>query len=189
MSESPPQSPHSISSNEDNNGINTFGEHSTSTLVLVHDEDDNEANPLTFSDEEDDEGMAFDAGNNDDEQALPSTVVFGYFLSPCLKLGAMLTLSSQAPLKISIPSLVLFALLSAFSRQIWFLLARYVRKPDAGTMSIQAFARGQRKESVRATLRNISWSFSSAIRLLLSAVYLRGACVCSPTLNLVLISN
>lgn len=170
---SPPQSPFSISSNEDDNGINTFGEHSTSTLVLVH-EDDGETNPLTYSDEDDDEDMAFDANDND-EQALPSVVVFGYFLSPCLKLGAMLTLSSQAPLKISVPSLVLFALLSAFSRQIWFLLARYVRKPDAGTMSIQAFARAQKKVSVRVSLRNVSRTFSSAVRLLLSAVYLRGA--------------
>jgi len=171
---SPPQSPRSLSSNEDQDDINTFGEHSTSTLVLVH-EGDNEASPLTYSDDDEEEGdVAFDIDDNT-EQALPSAVVFGYFLAPCLKLGAMLTLSSHAPLKTSAPSLVLFALLSAFSRQIWFLLARYVRKPDAGTMAVQAFVRGQRKVSMRVVVRNVSRAFSSVTRLLLSAVYLRGA--------------
>lgn len=158
-------------------GINTLGERSTSTLVLVHDAqeplDDEDYEPLSFANEAEHTNVV--ENDESDATALAPSVVFGHLLAPSLKLGAMLILSGQADLKVSIPSLVLFALLSAFARQIWFLLARYVRRPDVGSMVSEAFARGPRREGTRQLLRAISNFGSSVTRLLLSAVYLRGA--------------
>ena len=104
---------------------------------------------------------------------LPPSVVFGYFLSPCLKLGAMLVLSSQASLKVSVPALAVFSFLSIFSRQIWFLLARYVKKSDVGDIVAEAVARGRRKAEVRSFTRTVSRIASGLVRLLLATLYLR----------------
>ena len=49
---------------------------------------------------------------------LSSTSVFLYLLSPYLKLGATLLPNVDLPLKFGLPALFVFAVLSAFARQI-----------------------------------------------------------------------
>jgi len=163
------------------NDINNFGERSTSSLVLVHNENDasdDEEEPLIYGGEADD-AENFIENDDSDATALAAPVVFGHILAPSLKLGAMLILSSQAALKVTVPSLIVLALLSAFARQIWFLLARYVRSPDVGTIVSEAFARGPRREGTRRMLRVVSRAGSAVMRLLLAVVYLRGEYVTS----------
>jgi hypothetical protein len=59
---------------------------------------------------------------------LLSTIVLLYLLAPHLKLGAVDLPNSSLPLKFGLPALLLSALASAFARQIWYMLARYLRK-------------------------------------------------------------
>lgn len=146
---------------------------STSALVLVHDEEDGGVG--SFSDDEDggESPTHMVDTRTVPEFALPPSVVFGYFLSPCLKLGAMLILSSQTELKISLPALFIFSFLSVFARQIWFLLARYTRKNKLEDIMLAAFARDRSWERTRSTMKAVTRFGSGAVRLLVSVMYLK----------------
>ena len=146
---------------------------STSALVLVHDEED--VTTGSFSDDED--GGESPTHMVDTltatEFALPPSVVFGYFLSPCLKLGAMFVLSSQEALKKSLPALFVFLFLSVFARQIWFLLARYTRKNKVEDIMLAAFARDRSYERTRSSIKSTTRFGSGTVRLLVSVMYLK----------------
>ncbi|KAL5524570.1 hypothetical protein ACEPAF_9710 [Sanghuangporus sanghuang] len=148
-----------------------LSDHSTSALILVHESEDEEQS-FVIADGED---IPEDVSTPGDD--LSPSVAFGYFLSPHLKLGSMLVLSSQAPLKLSIPVLLVFAFLSAFSRQIWFLSARYIR-PDLNEIVAEAVARGRGKERQRSIAKALSCVLSAVMRILLATVYLKGAISC-----------
>lgn len=173
---SPSDSASSLNSPGDSrpNGA-SLGQHSTSALILVHDTD-HEEDGYGLSDEEDEEDMVAEevSGPASTELMLSPSVVFGYLLSPCLKLGAMLVLSSQAPVSVSLPSVLVFSLLSAFSRQIWFLLARYTRKSDIGDIFAEAFLSRYGHDNLRALVKGGSRCLSSAQRVLLATVYMKG---------------
>ena len=172
----------SHSSNSNRPSRTSLGQHSTSALVLVPNDDDDELS-LSFSDDEDqDEGEMLVREHTAHEPALPTSVVFTYLLAPCLKLGAILILCSQASLKFLLFSLVTFALLAIFARQIWFLLTRYVRKSDLGDIVADAVAkgRGTKKEKVRNFIKSATHFLGIFLRLLLVIVYLRGAS-CTPS--------
>ncbi|KAH8114703.1 hypothetical protein DFH11DRAFT_1764888, partial [Phellopilus nigrolimitatus] len=148
-----------------------LGLRSTSALILVHERDD-EDNAFAFSDE-DSESLVED--NSPPELIIPPSIAFGYFLAPCLKLGAMLILSSQAPLKISLPALLVFSFLSVFSRQVWFLLARYVRKSDVADIVAEAVSRNRDKDRLKSFVRSATRFGSGTVRILLATVYIKGA--------------
>jgi hypothetical protein len=101
------------------------------------------------------------------------SLVFLYLLSPYLKLGALFLPNTQLPLKYGIPPLLIFAVLSAFSRQIWYMLARYTRKADLEDIILATFARGRGKESQRGWLRAIVRGGTGTLRILLAFIYLR----------------
>lgn len=140
---------------------------STSALIRVHGPQDEDS--FEFSDGDDQH-----EDNSTPEVILSPSHVFGYILSPYLKLGAMLILSSQSPLKGSLPALFVFAFLAAFSRQIWFLLARYVGKTDIGDIVAEAVARGHGKEGVRTIAKSSARILAGVERILLATVYLKG---------------
>lgn len=157
-------------------GESDESQRSTSALILVHDNEEgsDDDNSFEFSEEDD----AFDKSDEPGLILTPS-LVFNYFLSPCLKLGAMLILSSQASLKISLPALLIFAFLSVFARQIWFLMARYTRRTDVGDIVAEAFGRRRNQASrFKSTVRTVSRFFSGLVRMLLSVVYLKGMRSC-----------
>jgi len=77
------------------------------------------------------------------------------------------------PLKYSIPVIIFFAMLSAFSRQIWYMLARYFRATDMDAVILDVFARGRHKESLRDILWGITRLGTGALRLLIASIYLR----------------
>ena len=135
MSSSPRPSTSSASSGRSSP---VHGFDSSAALILVPDTEDSAANtPFSISsddeyDSDDDSGVG---GTADRLQAsafppLSSVSVFLYLLSPFLKLGALLLPNADLPLKVAIPALLFFAGLAAFTRQIWYMLARYIRRAD-----------------------------------------------------------
>ncbi|KAJ7625343.1 hypothetical protein DFH06DRAFT_1058755 [Mycena polygramma] len=146
---------------------------SSTALILVHD-DEEPSSPFDFPDDDEDvpESPEFEIRRSFSPPMAPS-LVFLYLLSPYLKLGALFLPNTQLPLKFGIPPLLIFAVLSAFSRQIWYMLARYMRKADLEDIVLDAFARGRGKERQRAWLRAIVRGGTGTLRVLLAFIYLR----------------
>ncbi|KAJ6462013.1 hypothetical protein C8R47DRAFT_101020 [Mycena vitilis] len=146
---------------------------SSTALILVHD-DEEPSSPFDFPDDDEDvpESPEFEIRRSFSPPMAPS-LVFLYLLSPYLKLGALFLPNTQLPLKFGIPPLLIFAVLSAFSRQIWYMLARYMRKADLEDIILDAFARGRGKERQRAWLRAIVRGGTGTLRVLLAVIYLR----------------
>lgn len=152
---------------------------SSAALILVHDQDE-PSSPFEFTDDEDDQG--------DDEQLvspmfevrksavfppLPPSLVFLYLLVPYLRLGALNLPYSQLPLKYGLPALLLLALASVYARQIWYMLARYLRKANMADVLLDTFARGRGKERQRDIIRAVVRVATGVVSTLLSVIYLR----------------
>ncbi|KAJ7367175.1 hypothetical protein DFH08DRAFT_729664 [Mycena albidolilacea] len=146
---------------------------SSTSLILVHD-DEEPSSPFDFPEDDEDvpESPDFEIRRPFSPPMAPS-LVFLYLLSPYLKLGALFLPNTQLPLKYGIPPLLVFAVLSAFARQIWYMLARYMRKADLEDIILDAFARGRGKERQRGWLRAIVRGGTGTLRVLLAFIYLR----------------
>jgi hypothetical protein len=151
---------------------------SSAALILVHDRDE-PPSPLDFTDEE---------GNGEEDDAispifevrqsavfppLSPTTVFLYLLAPYLKFGALDLPNSRLPLKFGLPALLLFALASVFARQIWYMLARYLRKADMTEVLLDTFAKGRGKERQRTAIRILIRFGTGTLSMLVAITYLR----------------
>ncbi|KAF8130425.1 hypothetical protein K438DRAFT_1923198 [Mycena galopus ATCC 62051] len=149
---------------------------SSTSLILVHD-DEEPSSPFDFGSENEDDEDIPDSPDFEIRRPycppMAPSLVFLYLLSPYLKLGALFLPNTQLPLKYGIPPLLIFAVLSAFSRQIWYMLARYTRKADLEDIILATFARGRGKESQRGWLRAIVRGGTGTLRILLAFIYLR----------------
>ncbi|EEB95915.1 hypothetical protein MPER_05040, partial [Moniliophthora perniciosa FA553] len=144
------------SASDDSDGLHAVD--STSHLVLVHDDDD-----------EDDNLFDFDEGENEqtDSQFQVGSPEVGF---PCNFPNVGI------PLKFGLPALFLFAFLSAFARQIWFMLGRHIRKDDLVDAVVDVFARSRRRMNRRRqVIRSIVQLGTGVLRILLAIVYLRVA--------------
>lgn len=172
-----PRSTSSTSSEASSRGSSPVltGLDSSSALILVHDSEDSNI-PFDFSsdDEDDDHSPQFEV-RRASVTPLGPPVVFLYLLSPYLKLGALFLPHTSLPLKYGLPSLFAFAGLSAFARQIWYMLAQYMRAADLEDVILDAFARGRGKERHRSILRSTVRVGTGALRVLLATTYLRRA--------------
>lgn len=153
---------------------------SSAALILVHD-DEEEGLEEQFD-------MSDDEGGDDDIVSpvyevkrtsippLPPLSVFVYLLSPYFKLGALSILSSaeSIPVKYSLPALFSFTILSAFSRQLWYLLARYMRKPDVMELVCDTFAKSRGKERQRRVIRKSVKLSTALVNSLLAIAYIHG---------------
>ncbi|KAH6917429.1 hypothetical protein BKA70DRAFT_334599 [Coprinopsis sp. MPI-PUGE-AT-0042] len=151
---------------------------SSAALILVHD-DEEEGLEEQFD-------MSDDEGGEDDIVSpvyevkrtsippLPPLSVFVYLLSPYLKLGALSILSSaeSIPVKYSLPALFGFTILSAFSRQLWYLLARYMRKPDVMELVCDTFAKARGKERQRRIIRKTVKISTALVNSVLAIAYI-----------------
>jgi len=149
---------------------------STSALILLPDEQDS-GSPFDFSDEDDDGDEPLEATTRT-ASSIPSlspSTVFLYLLSPYLSLGALLLPSTFTPLKYGLGAMVLFAALSVFVRQIWYMLARYMRTTSMEDVIVDAFARGRGKEKPRRVLKGLIRFSTGSLRALLAAMYLQDA--------------
>lgn len=146
---------------------------SSAALVLIHDSEDSEC-PFEFSDEDEDyEPLDAQHRSTSSVPALSPSTTFVYFLSPYLSLGALLLPGTVLPLKYGLGALILFALLSAFVRQIWYMLARYMRNLSMEEVIVDALARGRGKEKRRSVLRSLVRLGTGFLRVVLAAMYLR----------------
>lgn len=152
---------------------------SSAALILVHDSEDS-SSPFEFSDDEDgrdedDELVSpmFELRDSAVFPPLPPSLVFLYLLSPYLRLGALNLPYSNLPLKFGLPALLLSALGSVFARQIWYMLARYLRKAKVVDILLDTFARGRGKEQRRALLRAATRTVMRMMSVLMSIIYLR----------------
>lgn len=148
-------------------------------LVLVPDDESPPSSPyFEFSDEDDEDPddlyPPLDRLRASAIPPLPHSLVFLYMLAPCAKLGAFLVPAGDLPLKIGIPALIFFSVLSGFARQIWYMLARYVGKADMEDVLLDTFARGRGREEARTYLRYIVRTSTGVFRILLATMYLRG---------------
>ncbi|THH09292.1 hypothetical protein EW146_g8724 [Bondarzewia mesenterica] len=132
---------------------------SSAALILVQDDgDDPSSTPFDFSSDDDladDFSAHLDRVKASPIPPLPPTLIFLYLLTPFLKLGPMFMPSTEVLLAHSIPALLLFAFFAACSRQLWYMLAKYVHKADLEEVMLDAFARGRGKERRRRALRLI----------------------------------
>ncbi|KAJ3937572.1 MAG: hypothetical protein NXY57DRAFT_980726 [Lentinula lateritia] len=156
---------------------------SSSALILVHDdeEEDPDVNyAQDLEDVEDDGDSPYLGITRPYVQPLSPTTVLLYLLAPYLKLGAILLPNADLPLRLSIPLLLAFAVLAVFARQIWYMLSRYLRKgPGEEDILVDAFSlsRGSRitRQRIRAVVRSGIRAVTGIFRLFLATTYLREA--------------
>ncbi|KAI9512386.1 hypothetical protein F5148DRAFT_1162905 [Russula earlei] len=106
---------------------------------------------------------------------LSPTLVLLYLSIPYLKLGPMFLPTSDTPLSRSIPTLLICAAFAAWTRELWYLLARYLRKVDLEDVISDAFARGSNRTRTRLSLPVVVRLGTIVMRLLLASVSLRGS--------------
>ncbi|KIM44309.1 hypothetical protein M413DRAFT_443320, partial [Hebeloma cylindrosporum] len=173
-----PSTTSSAGSDSDGPGSPISALDSSAALILVHDQDE-PPSPLDFTDDEDDReeddliSPIFEVRQSAVFPPLPPTTVFLYLLAPYLRLGALDLPNSSLPLKFGLPALLLSALASAFARQIWYMLARYLRKADMTEVLLDTFAKGRGKERQRAFIRVVVRIGTGTVSTLVAITYLR----------------
>jgi hypothetical protein len=154
-----------------------IGSQPSPELVHVNDADFPNAELDFSSDDElpDDFAPPPDRFNASIIPPLSPTNVLLYLSIPYLKLGPMFLPTSDTPLSQSIPTLLICAAFATFTRELWYLLARYLRKMDIEEIVLDVFARGSDKARTRLLLRVIVRVGTFVMRVLLASVSLRGS--------------
>ncbi|KAI0373665.1 hypothetical protein BV20DRAFT_962228 [Pilatotrama ljubarskyi] len=155
---------------------------SSAALILVPDAEET-PNSTSFDFSSDDEteeesDLQLERLRNSPIPPLSSLSVFLYLLAPYLKLGALLVPEAGLSKKGGVLTVVVFAALSAFTRHIWYMLARYVRRSDLEEIVLETFARGRGNERRRAVLRQLVRLSVGSLRVLVAALYLRFSVDC-----------
>jgi hypothetical protein len=104
-------------------------------LILSFSPDDDHDPLPHISDDGDDDDDDYDDYEDEGDPtsslpALSSNVVFMLLLAPCLKLGAMSLATNPSPYGVAF--VLVFGVLSFFSRQLLYLLSRYLRTGELG---------------------------------------------------------
>ena len=145
---------------------------------LVHVDDADFPNPeLDFSSDDelpDDFAAQPDRFNASIIPPLSPTLVLLYLSIPYLKLGPIFLPTSDTPLSQSIPTLLICAAFATFTRELWYLLARYLRRTDIEEVVLDVFARGSDKTRTRLLIRIMVRMGTLVMRVLLASVSLRG---------------
>lgn len=157
---------------------------SSAALILLHDSEESNV-PLDFTDDEDtdrDESSnlvspVFDMRKSTVFPPLRPSLVFLYLLAPYLKLGALDLINSRLPLEYGLLALFTSALASVYSRQVWYRLARYLRKADITEIVLDTFARRRSKERRRMVLRASVKAGNGILSILVAVTYLRRECL------------
>lgn len=155
---------------------------SSSALILIHDDesDDEEGGEQgegerNGAEDEEDEEDGWGYTRRRDPQPIPlsPSSVFLYLLSPYLKLGAiLLPVASSFPLRISLPALFGFALIAAFTRQIWYMLSRYLRTRGNANLEevlVLVFCPGGSRNTVSKARARTKW-IRGVIRVVVKGV-------------------
>ncbi|KAF8813739.1 hypothetical protein BYT27DRAFT_7180497 [Phlegmacium glaucopus] len=170
------------SSDSDDDSPDLSALDSSAALILLPDSEESNI-PFDFTDDEDNDrdefsnfvSPVFDMRISTVFPPLRPSLVFLYLLAPYLKLGALNLPNSRLPLKYSLLALFTSALASVFSRQIWYMLARYLRNANLTEVVLDTFARGRGKEQRRMVLRGSVRAGTGILLILVAVTYLRYA--------------
>ena len=149
------------------------GSHSHPELVLVNDVN-NPNEELDFSSDDEDFAAQPDRFNTSVIPPLSPTLILLYLSIPYLKLGPIFLPTSDTPLSQSIPTLLICASFALFTRELWYLLARYLREMDIEEVVLDVFTRGSDETRTRLLLRSAVRVGTFTMRVLLASVSLRG---------------
>jgi hypothetical protein len=150
--------------------------HPSPELVLVNEVDSPHEELLFSSDDENPDEISArpDRLNTSAIPPLPPTAILLYLFIFYLKLGPMFLPTSDTPLSQSLPTLAGCAIFAASARQMWYLVARYLRKVDMEDVILDVFAGSPGRRRTRL-LRTIVRLGTSTMRVLLASVSLRGS--------------
>ncbi|KAG2155916.1 uncharacterized protein EDB93DRAFT_1262730 [Suillus bovinus] len=153
-----------------------FVRDSSSALVLLPSQDEEDSFEFSSDEEHDDHDPQLEIAKLA-IPPLPAATVFLYLLAPYLRLGAILLPSGITSLKFGLVNFFVAAALSAFSRNLWFLLARYLRKNTAEDIFLEVIAKGisraKRRRSER--IRRLLLCITGSLRILITSMYLRAS--------------
>jgi hypothetical protein len=148
---------------------------SSSALVLLPNQDDEDSFEFSSDEDHDEHDPQLEIA----KLAIPplsSATVFLYLLAPYLRLGAILVPNGITSLKFGLVNLFVAAALSVFSRNLWFLLARYLRKNTTEDIFFEVIAKGisRAKRRRREKIRRLLLCVTGLLRILMASMYLRG---------------
>ncbi|KAG0704252.1 hypothetical protein DFH29DRAFT_912547 [Suillus ampliporus] len=149
---------------------------SSSALVLLPNQDDQDSFDFSSDEEQEDHDAQLEIMKLA-IPPLPASTVFLYLLAPYLRLGAILVPNGTFPLKFGLLNLFVTAALSVFSRNLWFLLARYLRKSTAEEIFLEVIAKGvsRAKRRRRERIRRPLICVTGLLRILIAFMYLRAS--------------
>lgn len=148
---------------------------SSSALVLLPSQDDEDSFEFSSDEEHDEHDSQLEIAKLA-IPPLPAVSIFLYLLAPYLRLGAILVPHGITSLKFGLVNLFVAASLSVFSRNLWFLLARYLRKTTAEDIFFEVIAKGisSAKRRRRERIRRLLFCVTGSLRILVASMYLRG---------------
>ncbi|OAX42145.1 hypothetical protein K503DRAFT_863313 [Rhizopogon vinicolor AM-OR11-026] len=149
---------------------------SSSALVLLPNQDDQDLSGLSSDEDQEEHDPQLEIMKLQ-ISPLPPYAIFLYLLAPYLRVGAILAADRTIPLRLGLFNLFLAAALSAFSRNIWFLLARYLRKSTAEDIFLEMIPKsiGRAKRKRREMIRRLLLCFTGLLRILIVSMYLRAS--------------
>ncbi|KAG1774885.1 hypothetical protein EV702DRAFT_1121666 [Suillus placidus] len=149
---------------------------SSSALVLLPSQDDEDSFEFSSDEEHDEHDPQLEIAKLT-IPPLPAATVFLYLLAPYLRLGAILVPNGITSLKFGLVNLFVAAALSVFSRNLWFLLARYLRKNTAEDIFFEVIAKGisRTKRKRRERIRRLLLCVTGSLRILMTSMYLRAS--------------
>ncbi|KAG2127885.1 hypothetical protein BD769DRAFT_1628282 [Suillus cothurnatus] len=149
---------------------------SSSALVLLPNQDDEDSFEFSSDEDHDEHDPQLEIAKLA-IPPLPSATVFLYLLAPYLRLGAILVPNGITSLKLGLVNLFVAAALSVFSRNLWFLLARYLRKNTTEDIFFEVIAKGisRAKRRRREKIRRLLLCVTGLLRILMASMYLRAS--------------
>lgn len=158
---------------------------SASRLILVQENDDFRDSPSSYpqfeedsdDDDDDEDGRSSQDDHlvNQDHRPLSPLKTLLYLIAPALRLGAfLLPFLSSSSLAITLPCILVSVLLTSLIRQLWLLLARYVKRATVEEVCCEALGKMSNSPRWRGFVKILIRVGGIALVFLISLVYLRG---------------
>lgn len=154
--------------------ITSTGAANVSRLVLLHDDDSDDGPELSGLPLPEDEDESEDEQNAQSYTLSPSLVLL-YLVSCSTRLGASMLsdLESHVSYKIVLPVLVVIALVTFATTQVWIRMARYVRKTSLADVVADGILGRDEHARRRKVIRSAVKLGGIATNVLLCSVYMR----------------
>lgn len=170
---------HTPASTVPNTPVSTyFQEPQTAQLELVDDDnDDLDALPLPEDDETDGSDDHGRSSHSERSPTLSPHLVLLYLIAASLRLGALLLsdLDTHVSWKYTLPILIVGALITVISSQVWIRIARYVRKSTVADVVADALVGKDEGVKYRKVVKNVVKAGGIATNVVVCSVYLRGS--------------